>query len=249
MKRLLSKIAAATLTLFLICLAACAPSPNSAQNAGSVAATSSEASVNASAMPQATVSATLDHVRPIGRTCESDGVTWLPQSGSAVEFAVVGTRAEIEIVGDDSVEGKENQLPRFAVLVDGNVVIDDILAERTRTIEIEIGEYPTEAVVEVMHLSEAKLGAIGVASIAVESNHPNPVQPTSPRSLNIEFIGDSITCAYGVESALFMMATSSFRHRYPRSRTRIGKLRPARPVISAWRNSWSRSFAFCSVLC
>ena len=114
MKRLLSKIAAAALALFLICLAACAPSPNSAQNAGSVAATSSEASVNASAMPQATVSATLDHVRPIGRTCESDGVTWLPQSGSAVEFAVVGTRAEIEIVGDDSVEGKENQLPRFA---------------------------------------------------------------------------------------------------------------------------------------
>lgn len=167
-------------------------------------------------MSQTNVKATKDRVRLIGRTCEADGVTWLPQSGSGIEFTATGTRVEIEVVGDDSVDGHPSDRPRFAVLVDGAVVLDDILDEPSRTVEVLSSEHATSAVVEVVHLSEAKRGAIGVRSITVESGEPDPaasaeaspaaaagaapVAPTEARDLSIEFIGDSITCGYGVET-------------------------------------------------
>lgn len=147
-----------------------------------------------------TVPATEEYVRPIGRTCRIDDVTWLPQSGSGVEFAVTGTRLSIQMAGDDSVENDSGLHPRFAVLVDGEVVLDDTLSERTRTIEVFSEGAPKSAVVEVIHLSEANMGAVGVKSITVKSNEPAPVVPTAGKSMSIGFVGDSITCAYGVES-------------------------------------------------
>ena len=146
---------------------------------------------------------TEENVRLIGRTCAIDDVTWLAQSGSAVEFAFEGSRLDIEVVGDAAVENHEDYRPRFAVLVDGEVVLDDTLGEHSRTIEVYCGESVTSAVVEVIQLSESNGGVVGVRTITVESDAPNPVTPTAARPLSIEFIGDSITCAYGVEASGF----------------------------------------------
>ncbi|MBR2683351.1 MAG: hypothetical protein IKE22_08825 [Atopobiaceae bacterium] len=150
---------------------------------------------------EVTVNATEENVRLIGRTCMIDDVTWLPQSGSAVEFAVKGTSVTLELAGDDAVENERDLCPRFAVLVDGEVVLDDTLTEPSRTIEVFSGESTTSAVVEVMHLSEANMGAVGVKTITVESDAVTPVVPTAEKELSIEFIGDSITCGYGVEAS------------------------------------------------
>lgn len=148
-----------------------------------------------------TASATQDRVRLVGRTYTRDGATWLAQSGSAVEFKVTGTSLSIELVGDKHVHNDAELRPRFAILVDGEVVLDDTLSEEARTVEVFAGEEKTSAVVEVIQLSEALRGGIGVKSITVKTDAPNPVTPTAAKDLSIEFIGDSITCAYGVESA------------------------------------------------
>ncbi len=165
-----------------------------------------------------TVPATEENVRLIGRTCASDGVTWLPQSGSAVEFAVTATRVEIEVTGDDHVHQEETLRPRFAVLVDGAVVLDDTMSEPTRNVEAFASDVPQSHVVKVIHLSEARRGAVGVKSIAVASDAASPVAPTATKGLSIEFIGDSITCAYGVESAgpdePFKTTTENFMKSY-----------------------------------
>jgi len=50
-----------------------------------------------------------------------------------------------------------------------------------------------------LHLSEANNGPVGVSTITVGSDSVLPIAPTSKKPLHIEFVGDSITCAYGVE--------------------------------------------------
>lgn len=165
-----------------------------------------------------TMSATEENVRFIGRTCMTDDVTWLPQSGSAVEFVVTGTRVELEIVSDNEEEYDENFCPRFAVLVDGEVVLDETVGLTPCLVEAFNSESSMSAVVEVIHLSEANMGAIGVKAITVESSAATPVMPSVPKNLSIEFIGDSITCGYGVEANAiedpFMTTTENFMKTY-----------------------------------
>ena len=172
------------LSLTALCLFACAQQKNSSATAG----------------PRHVFSATGQNVRLIGRTCEIDGTTWLPQSGTAVEFAATGTRVQVEIVGDESAVGNAGLCPRFAVLVDGEVVLDDTLNKPSRVVEAFSSSTAKTAIVQVIHLTEAKRGAIGVKAITVESDSPEPVKPTDAKDLSIEFIGDSITCGYGVEA-------------------------------------------------
>ena len=166
----------------------------------------------------AVFSATRDNVRLIGRTCEQDGATWLPQSGSAIEFAAQGMQIKLELAGDESVDNGHDLQPRFAILVDGEAIVDDVLGERSRTVAVQLGDEPVDAVITVMHLSEASRGAMGVRQIAVESDGHGTVAPTQGKSLAIEFIGDSITCAYGVEAAgtdePFKTTTESFLKSY-----------------------------------
>jgi hypothetical protein len=164
------------------------------------------------------VPATQEYARPVGRTLEDGGITWLAQSGSAVEFAVKGTSLSVQVAGDNGVDKEANQCPRFAVLVDGEVLVDETLNERSRTVEVFSSQTPRDATVEVIQLSEAKLGTIGVEAITVYSDVPSPVAPTDDKDLCIEFVGDSITCGYGVEAASadepFTTATENFMKSY-----------------------------------
>ena len=148
-----------------------------------------------------TVIPTAESVRIIGRTFEEEGTLWLPQSGSAIEFVSNAARLKLEIVGDESVENEPDLCPRFAVLVDHEVVVDDALSEPSRVVEIPLDDPDGEPVVEVIHLSEASRGAVGVRNITVESDPDAPVVPTEAKDLSISFVGDSITCAYGVEAS------------------------------------------------
>ena len=74
------------------------------------------------------------------------------------------------------------------------------------------------AAVKVMLLSEAMFGGVGIRSVNVDSDSAQPVTPLSAAPLTIEFIGDSITCGYGVESKSgsepFMTSTENFSKSY-----------------------------------
>ena len=165
-----------------------------------------------------TFAAAAENVRLIGRTFEKDGTTWLSQSGSAVEFKVTGQNLSFELVGEyDASNGSGNRL-RYAVLVDGKVVVDEILGEGSHTVDIPTNGPLSDAVVEVIHLTEAQWGAVGVHSIMVESDEAVPVAPTAGKAMSIGFVGDSITCGYAVESKSytepFTTATQNFMKTY-----------------------------------
>lgn len=160
-----------------------------------------------------------DNVKYIGRNIyDKNNVAWLVQSGSAVEFIVTGKSAEITINGDVSINNDEKYRPRYAVIVDDEIILDELLSEKEKTVELFSGSESRTAVVKVIHLSEANNGAVGVSNIKVNSDSSAAVVPTPEKSLKIEFIGDSITCAYGVEGASqyegFMTSTENFMKSY-----------------------------------
>ena len=154
----------------------------------------------------------------IGRTVTKDGVTWLVQSGAAVECTVTGTEASVTIAGDGNTAGDEKYRPRYGVYVDGELIKDVVMGETEQTVSLFSGNTERTATVKVMHLSEANNGAIGVKSFKVTSKKSEPVKPTAKKDLTIEFVGDSITCAYGVgadsQYVSFETATEDFSKSY-----------------------------------
>ena len=165
-----------------------------------------------------TYAATAENVRLIGRTFEKDGTTWLAQSGSAVEFRVTGRNLSLELVGEYDASNGSGERLRYAVLVDGEVVVDEMLREQSHVVDVSTKGPLSDAVVEVIHLTEAQWGAVGVHSIMVESDEAAPVVPTAGKAMSIGFVGDSITCGYGVESTSyaepFTTATQNFMKTY-----------------------------------
>lgn len=163
-------------------------------------------------------SATAGNVKLVGRTMYSDDTTWLIQSGSAVEFNVTGKSAEITLAGDSSINNDENHRSRYAVIVDGEIIEDDVISTPEKTLTLFDGETSRTSKIKIIHLSEAMNGAIGVKNISVTSDKSVPVYPEPQKELSIEFIGDSITCAYGVEglssSESFKTTTENFMKSY-----------------------------------
>ena len=161
--------------------------------------------------------ATAEYVKHTGRVFLNDTAAWLEQSGCAAEFSVTGRSASVTIVGDGTQNNGVNK-PRYGVIVDGEIILDELLSEKEKTVELFSGDTNRTATVKVIQLSEANNGCVGVKSINVCSDVPVPVSPLPKKELLIEFIGDSITCAYGVEGKdqyeSFRTSTENFMKSY-----------------------------------
>ncbi|MGN1338912.1 MAG: GDSL family lipase, partial [Oscillospiraceae bacterium] len=137
------------------------------------------------------------HVKPIGRTLMSDGTLWIAHSASGVEFSFSGTSASITLVGDGAALGAEDTRARFAVYVNGEKTLDELVDSAEKTYEIFSSESATETTVKLLKLSESANSTFGIKSIDVTA--VDGIAPTAEKELKIEFIGDSITCGYGVD--------------------------------------------------
>ena len=156
---------------------------------------------------------TSDNAKLQSRTMMKDDVLWLVQSGSSAEFIVSGKNAEITIAGSSGISSEN---PRYAVYVDDKQVCDSIMNKQEETVSLWT-DTDTTASVKVILLSEAKYGGVGIRSVDVDSSSDKPVTAIEDKSLKIEFIGDSITCGYGVEgkrSEAFSTSTENFTKSY-----------------------------------
>ena len=158
-----------------------------------------------------------DNAKLQSRTVMQDDVLWLVQSGSAAEFTVSGRNASIVLAGSSGIQNDEEHRPRYAVYVDDRLICDEIMADKDETVSLW-NDTDKTASVKVMLLSEAMFGGVGIRSVDVESSSAQPVVPAEKSALTIEFIGDSITCGYGVESKSgsepFMTSTENFSKSY-----------------------------------
>lgn len=154
-----------------------------------------------------------DYIKLIGRSVSADDKLYFSYSGSGVEFICKGAYAEITLCAERAYGVSENHQPRFAVYADGNLIIDECVDFGEKTYRIDTSYQGTK--ITVMKLSEAMYSSFAISKIASYGNED--ITPTEKRDLKIEFIGDSITCGYGIDEGAygaFSTKTENFSKTY-----------------------------------
>lgn len=134
-------------------------------------------------------------VKLLGRTALVGDVLWCAFSGSGVEFVVRGKALTVRILGDSSVDEPDNRA-RLGIFLDEERIVDDLVAVRDRTYSLFEAEHEEVHVVRILKLSESAMSTIGIGEISVTDGD---ILPTAKKRFLVEFVGDSITCGYGVD--------------------------------------------------
>ena len=142
-----------------------------------------------------------ENVKITGRFLQKDDITWLIQSGSSIEFYITAYSAEIYFVGDSSINQIPSLRPRFVIYINDKLYFDYTVNELKFIVQLFSGETEEKTKIKVKLLSENVYGGIGIKNINTCSSNIDKkvIEPLAKKNLKIEFIGDSITCAYGVE--------------------------------------------------
>ena len=137
-------------------------------------------------------------VRVLGRTVMDGGMLWMLSSLSEAGFRITGARhLEMVLQSDDTTAdpARKHLTPRFAVLVDGDIVMDRCMRQQEETITVFDSGKPWGADIRFRKLSECTQSLLAIREIRTDGK----IVPLEERGPRIEFIGDSITCGYGVE--------------------------------------------------
>ncbi len=192
----------ASLLLTAVMMISAASCSGSGNNSGTTAASAApaETTTTVTTAPEPTEITFLPdstNVKLIGRTLTEDNTLWLALSASGIEFTCKGTHATVDIKGDGAALGSADSRARFAVYIDGDRVLDEMVDSAEKTYDLFRYDTEKEVTVKILKLSEAANSAFGITGITVEGS--GDVAPTPAKNMKIEFIGDSITCAYGVD--------------------------------------------------
>lgn len=159
---------------------------------------SSSAEESKDELKEASYSASEENVKLLGRTYFGNGSLYCALSGTGAEFTFTGTKCTVTVAGDSnsgSASAKDNQA-RVAIYVNGERVIDDMVDHTEEVYTVFESETPQEVTVSVVKLTESPHSTIAISSINVTGS---AIKPTAAKDKLIEFIGDSITCGYGVD--------------------------------------------------
>ncbi|SFR96815.1 GDSL-type esterase/lipase family protein [Anaeromicropila populeti] len=136
------------------------------------------------------------HVKAIGRTyVDADGTRWITNTASGIEFTFTGTKASVT-VKTSYTEDTTNQA-RIGIFVNGALVMDDMIDEMEKTYTFFQNATSKAVSVRIIKLSESPFIPLAISNISVTSTAD--IQPEQEKTHKIEFIGDSITCGYGVD--------------------------------------------------
>lgn len=137
-------------------------------------------------------------VRISGRSLEKNGVRYIDYTNSFIEFEFVGTSASAEIISD--LTPPEDIYRAWAgVCVNGETVPSKIfkIDEKKAVYELYRSDKPQKTKIRLMKLSEAAFAKMGISEIHIDGELLPPPKPEYER--RIEFVGDSITCGYGID--------------------------------------------------
>ena len=140
-----------------------------------------------------------ENVKLLGRTYMIDDTLWLSLSGSGVDFSYMGKKLSMTVVGDgaSTISGNDTNYARLAVYVDGERVIDDMINSSEKSYTIFESDKEKTVSVQIIKLSETAMSTLGIKPL--ELGEGGKLAPAPEKTHKIEFIGDSITCGYGVD--------------------------------------------------
>lgn len=144
------------------------------------------------------ISAENADIRRLGRTLMRNGTLWLGYSLTGAEFDFDGTSLSAEITTDwvNDEAWKENFQPYMAVLVNGKLSKRFAVSEGTAEYELYRSEKAEKVRIRLVKLSENAFSKVSVLSFSADGKL-TATKPCSER--RIEFVGDSITCGFGIE--------------------------------------------------
>ena len=131
------------------------------------------------------------HVKYLGRTLFIDDMLLMCYSSTGAEFNIKAKRLDITITGNSSSEA------RIAVFVNGERMLDEMVLSKSQTFTVFDGKQTVEGLVRVIKVSEATSSLAAISKITLDKD--GVISPAAEKKLKIEFIGDSITCGYGVD--------------------------------------------------
>jgi len=139
------------------------------------------------------------NVKALGRTYFNKDYLWLGYTDTGVEFNVSASYLEVTIRGDStSASGKDNgNNARIVAFLDGERIFDQLIISPQDSYTIFNKEETVNGVVRIIKVSEATSSIAAIKSIGVDKG--GSISPAAKKDLKIEFIGDSITCGYGVD--------------------------------------------------
>lgn len=140
---------------------------------------------------------TTDNVKLLGRTIIEKGQILMCYSSTGAEFNVNAKYLEVTFGGDSGVSSNTDNAARVVVFVNGERLVDEMLTQRSSTFTVFNKSEPVEALVQVIKVSECANSLASIQAITTDSE--GLITPAPARDLKIEFIGDSITCGYGVD--------------------------------------------------
>lgn len=139
-----------------------------------------------------------ENVKLLGRTYFDGGRLYCALSGTGAEFTFRGTKCAITVIGDSNSTKPDmaDNHARVGIYVNGERVTDDMVDNAEEVYDVFESETPQDVTITVVKLSESPMSTIAISSIKVTGGE---IKPTADKDLFIEFVGDSITCGYGVD--------------------------------------------------
>lgn len=191
----ITKLLAAAL---LLTLAACG---NNAASANADAASAKDTTVTEEKHDMNTETIyqlTEENVKLLGRTYFDGEKLFCALSGTGAEFTFNGTKCSVTVTGDSNASNASNadNHARIGIYVNGERVIDDMVDNALETYDVFESDTPKDVTVSIVKLSESPMSTIGIKEIKATGSK---IAPTPNKDVLIEFIGDSITCGYGID--------------------------------------------------
>ncbi len=147
-----------------------------------------------------------------GRYLDHEGVRYFDYSASGFCFVIKGRRAEAVILSDPDSWNEENKAVLGVFVTDGDdtsikAIPDEptqrvTLREHENRITLFESDVEKTVCVRVMKFSEAAFGYAGLKSLEIDGmvvSTGSTTETSASSPLKLEFIGDSITCGYGIE--------------------------------------------------
>lgn len=139
-----------------------------------------------------------ENVKFLGRSVFEGNQLMMCYSSTGAEFNINAKRLDITIGGDTGANsGNKTGAARIVVFVNGERKLDEMIRTRTATFTVFNQKEAVEGLVQVLKVSECANSIAALKKITLDKD--GTISPAAKKDLKIEFIGDSITCGYGVD--------------------------------------------------
>ncbi len=141
------------------------------------------------------------YVKITGRTLYRDHIRYLGYSATSVSFRFTGKKATACLISDPENHPKESHAWIAVYINDAEEPLKrmELTQERQEVILYESQQEDTVTVM-IMKYSEPEYAICGIESITIDTDELLP--PPEKKQRQIQIIGDSITCGFGIEGSV-----------------------------------------------